>query len=90
MFKFLSYTIELFDKNTLYPNPSSGIVNIAIPMAANEMPLEVYNYNGQLISKGTYKVHYGKVQLDLTNYPTGTYIVKILGDNPVSFTLIRE
>ena len=86
----LSKTIELFDTITAYPNPTQGLVEIALPMLQNEVTVELYNYNSQLISVRTYPVVSGKVYLNLENKPTGLYIAKVLLDKPVSFKIIKQ
>jgi len=85
-----SKTIELFDAVTAYPNPTQGLVEIALPMLQKEVTVELYNYNSQLISIRTYPVISGKVQVNLENKPIGLYIAKVLLDKPVSFKIIKQ
>ena len=84
-----SKTVQLFDIMTLYPNPTEGLFELAIPIDLNEVNIEMYN-NSQLISKRTYPVSYGKVQLDLTSKSTGLYYVKVLSDTPVMLKIIKK
>jgi hypothetical protein len=85
-----SKTIELVDAVMAYPNPTKGHFEITIPIAQNEVIVELYNYNSKLISVRSYAVEYGKVQLNLENMPTGLYIAKVLLDKPVSFKIIKQ
>ncbi len=86
----LSKTIDLFDDVIAYPNPTKGLVEIALPVLQNEVTIELYNYNSQLISVRNYPVEYGKVHLNLENQPTGLYIAKVLLNKPVSFKIIKQ
>jgi hypothetical protein len=73
-----------------YPNPTHGIIEIATPTLKTEIAIELYNLNGQLISKGTYAVSNGKVQLNLEKESAGVYFAKVHLDTPVSLTIVKE
>lgn len=64
----------------LYPNPSNGIVNISLPFGGKEVQyISVYDASGKLVLEQTSGVQgYNNITLDLTNYATGLYWVKIL------------
>jgi len=85
-----SKTIDLFEGIIVYPNPTKGIFEITLPFSLKEVYIELFTVGSQLISKGTYQVVNGKVQLNLENKPTGVYMVKIYLDTPVSLTIIKE
>ena len=85
-----SKTIDLFDTVVAYPNPTTGKFEIALPILLNEVVIELYNYNSQLIMAKTYPVKSGKVHINLENQPTGLYIVKVLLDNPVTLKIIKD
>lgn len=57
-------------KTTLYPNPTSGIVNIK--SSAEIKSVEVYSILGNLV-----KSYSNTQQLDLTSLSSGTYIMKL-------------
>jgi hypothetical protein len=82
--------IDLFENITVYPNPSKGIFEITLPISEKEVVIELYTMGSQLISKGTYQVVNGKVQINLEKRPTGVYVVKIYLDTPVNLTIIKE
>jgi hypothetical protein len=85
-----SKEIELFDAVIAYPNPTRGLVEIALPMLQKEVTVELYSYNSQLISVRTYPVEYGKIYINLENKPTGLYIAKVLLEKPVIFKIIKQ
>lgn len=85
-----SKTIDLFEGIIVYPNPTKGVFEITLPFSLKEVYIELFSVGSQLISKGTYQVVNGKVQLNLENRPTGVYVVKIYLNTPVSLTIIKE
>ena len=82
--------IDSFENITAYPNPSKGIFEIILPISEKEVVLELYTMGSQLISKDTYQVVNGKVQINLGNQPTGVYVVKIYLNTAASLTIIKE
>jgi hypothetical protein len=50
----------------------------------------IYNIYGQLISKRTYLVSYGKVNLDIKNQPIGIYLAKVQLEVPVTIKIIKK
>lgn len=82
--------IDLFENITVYPNPSKGIFEITLPISEKEIVIELYTMGSQLISKRTYQVVNGKVQLNLENKPTGVYVIRINLDTPINLTIIKE
>ncbi len=73
-----------------YPNPTSGKFEITLPITSKEVVVDLYTLNSKLISKGTYTVVNGKVQLNLEKEATGIYIVKIHLDTPVYLKIIKN
>lgn len=82
--------IDLFENIKVYPNPSKGLFEVTLPISEKEVVAELYTMDSQLISKGTYQVVNGKVQMSLENQPTGVYVVRIYLDTPVNLTIIKE
>lgn len=75
----------------LYPNPTKGNFELALPNSESQLNVEVYNIHGQLISNGTHQVVSGKIQLSLENQPSGLYIVRINNDgNLTNYKVIKQ
>jgi len=67
----------------IYPNPTSGIVNIEVPFAESECEMEVLNVTGQTVLKRQVYTSGGiiKETLDLSNQAKGLYMLRIDGRN---------
>ncbi|MCF6182403.1 reprolysin-like metallopeptidase [Lutibacter sp.] len=85
-----SKAIELLNDFVVYPNPSTGIFEIAMPIAEKQVIISIYNIQSQLISQRSYPVNYGKVNLDISNQPTGIYIAKVHLNKPVVLKIIKR
>ncbi|MDQ1769258.1 T9SS type A sorting domain-containing protein [Labilibaculum sp. A4] len=69
---------------TIFPNPVEDIVNIQIPgnlIADNNCSIEIYNSTGKLLLKK--KVTSTTNSIDLSNSPSGTYVVKLITDQEI-------
>jgi len=76
---------------SIYPNPSNGVFNIAIPMIQNEITVEIYTIQSQLVSRKYYTVNNGKVEINMDDNPTGIYIVQVhLENNIKAFKIIKQ
>ncbi len=67
------------DKNSIdvYPNPTSGILNINFANAVNEeVSVEIYDVIGKLMSQRSYNSS-SELTMDISNYPEGMYIIKV-------------
>jgi alpha-tubulin suppressor-like RCC1 family protein/PKD repeat protein len=73
-----------------YPNPTSGKIEIAVPTFQKEIAIEIYTINAQFISRKTYTVESGKIQLNIENQPTGVYNVKIYLDQARYLKIIKK
>ncbi len=67
----------------LYPNPTNDVLNVNIEgVQAEELTVQVLNYNGQLMEEQ----HYGNIvaryqtELHLGNYSKGVYFINVLID----------
>ncbi len=85
-----SKTFEMLDAFVAYPNPTKDNLEISLPISDKDVTIEIFNNLSQLISKKSYPVVYGKVQIDLTNNPSGLYIAKIQLDKPITLKLIKQ
>jgi hypothetical protein len=65
---------------SIYPNPSYGIFNIALPTVKDEVQVTIYNLSGQQI-----KTLFIKDQgiIDLSKQPNGIYFVKVIHQHQV-------
>jgi hypothetical protein len=73
-----------------YPNPTKGIFEISLPLSTQEVTIELYTMQMQLISKKTYSANNGKVQLNLENKADGIYFAKVGSANPVTLKIVKE
>ncbi|MDX1829593.1 MAG: T9SS type A sorting domain-containing protein, partial [Lutibacter sp.] len=85
-----SKSITLLNDFIVYPNPSTGVFEISTPIAEKQVLISIYNIQSQLISQKSYPVSYGKVNLDISNQPTGIYITKVHLDKPVTLKIIKQ
>jgi len=76
---------------TLYPNPTTGTVNIEFNCKSANLKYELYDSNGSLIRSGTIENNTSIFQLDLSNYSNSIYFIKIYCDSDVqTFKIIKE
>ena len=61
----------------VYPNPTSGLLNIVVDNQGEVRSVEVYGSNGALVLKDT------STQIDLGGLPDGVYFVKVNGGKDV-------
>jgi hypothetical protein len=67
---------------SLYPNPTSGIINIDIETKNNELfKIELLNAIGQVIMTETSESN--RFTFNLQNYPAGIYFIKLIDHNKV-------
>lgn len=60
---------------TVYPNPSTGIVKVSLPLSAKGGVLELYSVAGK--RREIIDVSGGEQTLDLSHLPSGSYILKM-------------
>lgn len=76
-------SVNEFEKNkiefTVYPNPTSNIINIEVLSNLDNLLVEIYNSNGQSIKK--YIINKKISQLDLSTYQQGIYYIQIFQKN---------
>jgi len=86
--KELDKTIDI----NVYPNPTSGIINICITKLTKEIEneIEIYNSIGEIIYSET--IIQEKSKIDLTNYANGIYFIKIISSGETMFSkkLIKQ
>jgi hypothetical protein len=74
----------------VYPNPTKGSFEITLPLSIQETTIELYNVQIQSISKKSYPVINGKVQLNIENQANGVYFVKVGLANPMILKIIKK
>ncbi len=78
-----SLTDYLLAETKIYPNPSDGKFNLDLkPSADGEFVIEVFSTNGSLVKKEVRLAQSGvssTISFDLSNSPTGVYMLKING-----------
>ena len=70
---------EAFNKTTIYPNPTKGLVNLSIPEIGN-YTASVYDQMGRKLSHQlfeTIQVNDSSHQLNLSQYSKGIYFIKL-------------
>lgn len=73
-----------------YPNPTKGSFEISMSTELKEIYIELYSIKAELISKGVYPVVNQKIQLNLDNQTSGTYIAKVYTAIPTSLIIIKN
>ena len=71
---------------TLYPNPTTGIVNVHCSMdnaQSGNVEIRVYDVYGKLIETTHALSQQPTAQINLSNYAAGIYIVKLVNDKKV-------
>lgn len=91
--KELEYIQEFgFKAPMLYPNPSSGIFTINVPVqeAINNYQINVFNTNGQLVNtkvedKDLLEGDVINQTIDISNQAKGIYFVNVIGNGKIIF-----
>ena len=86
----LSKKVNFLENIKAYPNPSNGLFDFYIPNSFRTINVEVYNIHSQLLSVKELKVSNGKVNLNITDKPTGVYFIKLNIDKPTFLKLIKK
>jgi len=83
---------ELFEnkKITIYPNPTIGLVTVEISIREKDLArIVIYDIKGKLLLE--YKNVSSITEIDLSNKPSGTYLLKIFIDNkPTTWKIIKQ
>jgi hypothetical protein len=69
---------------SIFPNPASNLVNLSFNIPDNnQVKVDIFNALGQYIYSKSYENTIGKenLSLDISNYTSGKYIVRINGNN---------
>lgn len=74
-------TIKDADKVNITPNPSSGVFNIRFPMVT-DTDLQVFDLNGRILKQQT-AINTNNAILDLSNFPSQVYLIRLTTENGV-------
>ncbi|MBI9039927.1 glycosyl hydrolase [Lutibacter sp.] len=81
--------IDFFNEIEAYPNPTSGIFEITLPLIQDEVQIAIYNMQSSLISNRNYTSINGKVKISLEENPSGIYMAKIGEGNSKTLKIIK-
>jgi len=62
----------------VYPNPTTGLLQVALPEQANTAQLRLYNLQGQLVKQQAARSN--TEAIDLSNLPAGMYLLRVQGE----------
>ena len=65
----------------VYPNPTTSVLNIQATQLYPNMQVMIYNENGQLV--GRHKLDNLHIFIDVTDYPSGAYLIKFISKSGV-------
>lgn len=69
------------EKNKLFPNPSSnGIFQLQLNEDYDNVEISIVNMSGRIIQNSTYQKFDKNLNIDLSQYASGIYIVNIIAD----------
>ena len=75
---------------SVYPNPSSGILSIEIAYDTENALLYLFDLNGGLLDRTEIKSSSRILNWDISRFPTGTYILKLVSDGISQEKTIRK
>jgi len=79
--------LELSDKITVYPNPTTSVVYFQTEADLGNEKISVFNLSGQLVSQ---KQITADNALDLSELSTGIYLIQFTNKNINSFKIIKH
>jgi len=79
------------DIKTVYPNPTTGRLNIELNCISDKLKFELYEQNGLLIKSGIIENSSSIFQLDISKYANSIYFIKLFcGSDIQTFKIIKE
>lgn len=75
------------ERVAVYPNPNEGVINVEIndDNVGLSSRYEVYDMRGLLLCRGEF---IDVVKIDIGNQPTGTYLLKVIGEDNACVKMI--
>lgn len=87
----LSVEDNFINNLKLYPNPTTGILNLQSEYLAESIVVKVYNLQGKELLFEQKTPNNGLIKLDISNMETGVYFLKMISeDNTVIKRFIKE
>ena len=77
-------SLETYKKVILFPNPTSQILNIGGIVDSGGVEIELYDAFGRFIVKST------NTQIDLSEYQSGIYFVRIPSISDKTYKVIKQ
>ena len=70
--------LYLAEKSLLFPNPTQGPFRILVGGQQQKVEVSISPVNGEILYQKMHRVLDGRaIELDLSNYPSGVYIVRL-------------
>ena len=85
-----SEKIVMYNDVLAYPNPTSEFVEILVPAMQGDVSVEIYAGMSQLIRTESHKLKAGRLKINLASLPTGMYFIKLIGENEVTFKVLKN
>ncbi len=77
--------------NTMYPNPTNGIVTITNSCLLPQMHYSISNQSGQILNSSTIQNVNNQIQLNFSQYPSGTYYINLQCNQELTnYKIIKE
>ena len=86
----LEINIPLKTTGDLFVNPVEELVEISVKENHINLMIQIFDINGSLLNSFTEYVDNNKIAIDLKNYSSGIYFLKINGDNIRTHKLIKK
>ncbi|UTW66169.1 T9SS type A sorting domain-containing protein [bacterium SCSIO 12643] len=72
---------------SVYPNPVSNLITIEFSDLQSRQQIQIYNANGQLVKTATI---YSQVPLDVSDLPSGLYLIRMVNKRNSRLKFIKE
>ncbi|WP_445454143.1 T9SS type A sorting domain-containing protein [Flavobacterium sp. 25HG05S-40] len=79
--------LELSDKITVYPNPSTSVIYFQTEVNLGDEKISIFNVSGQLVAQ---KQITSDNALDLSELSNGIYLIQFTNKNVKSFKIIKR
>ncbi len=78
-----SQELNVDELMAVYPNPNNGRFNVVLPVSKEAATITVFDLNGRVIINRAIDAADRTVEIDLSKYATGTYLVKAVVDGKI-------